>query len=295
MNYAVVIVTCNRLELLKECVASVEAQTYPVSKVVIVNNASSDGTAQYLDSLDEKYIVLHQQTNLGGAGGFQLGIGCAAELPDIDYVLIIDDDAMISPDYIRFCDEYLSAHAGCPAVSGTVMTDGQIQLNHRRVISNALIFSEKNVPLSAYQRDTFVYRLSTFCGLMIRQSEIRKIGLPKAEYFISYDDTEYSMRLPQIVNINAATLNHKTKLTQDNSTFYGRMNWRTYYIHRNRYDLIKSHCSKLSSYLVPLESAVFMLGAVLAGRKDMVPILKAACEDGYRGNLGKNPKYLPGK
>ena len=45
-DYAVVVVTYNRLELLKECLEQVENQTIPAKKVIVVNNASTDGTEQ---------------------------------------------------------------------------------------------------------------------------------------------------------------------------------------------------------------------------------------------------------
>lgn len=47
-DYAVVVVTYNRLELLKECLKQVENQTVPAQKIIVVDNASTDGTAEYL-------------------------------------------------------------------------------------------------------------------------------------------------------------------------------------------------------------------------------------------------------
>ena len=53
-DYAVVVVTYNRLELLKECLERVENQTAPAGKIIVVNNASADGTAEYLRKYKEK-------------------------------------------------------------------------------------------------------------------------------------------------------------------------------------------------------------------------------------------------
>ena len=76
-DYAVVIVTYNRELLLRECVRQVEQQTVSASKIIIVNNASTDGTRQYLKELSRKnsvYQIIECSQNLGGAGGFARGI-----------------------------------------------------------------------------------------------------------------------------------------------------------------------------------------------------------------------------
>ena len=76
-DYAVVVVTYNRLELLKECLKQVENQTVPAKRIIVVNNASTDGTAEYLRECKEKnkqYRTITCMENLGGAGGFAKGI-----------------------------------------------------------------------------------------------------------------------------------------------------------------------------------------------------------------------------
>ena len=66
------IVTYNRLPLLKEAIQKVLAQdTSALKHLIVVNSASTDGTHEYLDQLtDPRLIVTHMSENLGGAGGF---------------------------------------------------------------------------------------------------------------------------------------------------------------------------------------------------------------------------------
>ena len=63
-----VIVTYNRVNDLKNCVNSLRRQTYKYFDILVVNNGSTDGTKEFVDSLED-IIVIHQD-NLGGAGGF---------------------------------------------------------------------------------------------------------------------------------------------------------------------------------------------------------------------------------
>ena len=305
-KYSVVIVTYNRLELLKECISCCLKQTMPLHKLIVINNCSTDGTEQYLRQFesDERFVICSQSSNLGGAGGFCEGLKIAAGL-DIDWNLIIDDDAMIAQDYIEKCDALIRKYPNIQACSGTVMTEGKIQQNHRRIIANSMLHLEKNVPLSAYQNKCFRYDLATFCGLMISRRVLLEIGVPKADYFIWYDDTEYSMRLKKyggIVNVNAAKLNHKTILAEeDKKGFFARMNWRTYYGHRNRLDAVRTHCKKVTEFVVIAEFLVFiacgycmqLLPEKRKQGKYIVRLMKDAMHDGYRGKLGKNDKYFP--
>lgn len=306
MKYGVVIVTYNRLELLKECVNQCLNQTVPFERIVIVNNCSTDGTDAYLQrfSEDPRFAISNQTENLGGAGGFRVGLALAQK-EELDWVLIIDDDAMIQTDYIKQCDQMIRRRPNMVACSGTVYTDGKIQTNHRRVVVNQLLWLEKNVPLSAYERKSFHYDLATFCGLMIRGDILLKIGLPKSDYFIWYDDTEYSMRLHKyggIVNINRAHLNHKTVLPSGKQAgFFSRMSWRTYYGHRNRLDAVKTHCRPITTAVIVAETLVFIAcgyGMQLIPQKRkqgryITQMLRDALKDGYRGVLGKNKKYMP--
>ena len=74
MNIFAVIVTYNRLDLLKKCIDAVLYQTQKVKKIIVFNN-STDGTQNYLSSLhSEQIYAIHSKKNVGGAGGFFYGI-----------------------------------------------------------------------------------------------------------------------------------------------------------------------------------------------------------------------------
>ena len=88
---AAVVVTHNRIDLLKQCVAHLENQTCACD-ILIVDNASTDGTAQWLESKPE-LNYRNTGANLGGAGGFNLGMRWAVE-KGYDFVWVMDDDCL---------------------------------------------------------------------------------------------------------------------------------------------------------------------------------------------------------
>ncbi|MHC2595803.1 GT2 family glycosyltransferase [Kluyvera sp. 1366] len=92
MKITALIVTYNRLEKLKKCVAA--ARLLSFHQIVIVNNASTDDTQCWLESIDEPNInILNSDTNDGGAGGFYKGAKWISENCITDWVLFFDDDA----------------------------------------------------------------------------------------------------------------------------------------------------------------------------------------------------------
>lgn len=115
-KYAIVIVTYNRKELLCECLECVQRQRVQASSIIIINNASTDGTGVYLETFSEKnpiVDVINLPQNIGGAGGFAKGIERAVE-KNVECVLLIDDDAMIADDYM---EKITVGKKKCPAIS----------------------------------------------------------------------------------------------------------------------------------------------------------------------------------
>lgn len=303
MNNAVVIVTYNRVELLKECLACVCGQTIPFSRVIVVDNHSTDGTAEFL-AAREDLDVIREPENLGGAGGFYDGLQRASQ-GEYDWVLIIDDDAMIAPDYMEKLLDYANAHTGIYGLAGKVVTEGHIDVSHRRRITNRLLYVESNVASEEYQKESFACDAATFCGLLLQGQKMREIGLPQKGYFLWYDDIEYCLRLQEcggVTVVPAAVLHHKTVLSKEGMVTKGvlhRIGWRQYYGYRNRYDTAKRHLGSLSAWVILWQYRVFwLLSFFMTWKKETreqgrsnQKILHDVIKDCKAGKLGKHPDY----
>ena len=95
--YAVV-VTHNRLPLLQECIQAIQEQTHQVCGIIVVNNGSSDGTAEWL--LGQQKLTVISQPNLGGAGGFNTGIRQARDR-GASWIWCMDDDTIPQADCLE--------------------------------------------------------------------------------------------------------------------------------------------------------------------------------------------------
>lgn len=243
MMYAVVIVTYNRLNLCKECICAVQSQSTAPKYIVVVNNASTDGTSEYLEELrktDTRIYLLQEKDNLGGAGGFYKGIEYASKL-DVDWMIIIDDDAILERDYAEQIFKIQMQNVECHAFAGTVKVEGEIDTYHRKQLSR-IGCRMINIGEEQYKNPFFICDVGSFCGLVVSNDLIKKIGLPYAEYFIFHDDTEYCLRLrkesPCIV-VSEAVLNHKTCVEEEKGS--RRYTWKDYYETRNRIWYTRQH------------------------------------------------------
>lgn len=93
-----VITTHNRLQLLKRAVDSVRAQTYPDIEIIVVDDASNDGTREYCQSvIDIRYIYILSKNSRGGNYARNLGIKAAQG----EYIAFLDDDDAWLPEKIE--------------------------------------------------------------------------------------------------------------------------------------------------------------------------------------------------
>lgn len=192
-----VVVTWNRLALLQESLAAVHGQTHPPAAIVVVDNDSTDGTRELLDSayaVELGLDVVHLRENTGGAGGFAVGMERAlGHHPDL--VWLLDDDTVPTPTAAEELVRAWEDHPGPrPAVlaSRVVWTDGRDHpMNTPRPRPGATAAETA----AAQQVGAVPIRSASFVSLMCDADRVRERGLPVADYFLWNDDFEYSTRL----------------------------------------------------------------------------------------------------
>lgn len=190
---AAIVVTYNRLKLLKENIEALLGLENQLSNIVIINNNSNDGTEEYLNSLSNSlFVIKNSKVNLGGAGGFNYGVKVAFDETDADFFWIMDDDTIPEKDTLVNlinADERLKGNYGY-LCSHVVMEDG----------------TDGNIPQLVGDWTTEVDKglikvsSATFVSLFTKRSVVSELGLPISEFFIWGDDTEYTTRISQKYN-----------------------------------------------------------------------------------------------
>lgn len=288
-----VIVTYNRLEKLKKALSAYDAQTLQPEYILVVDNHSSDGTERFLNQWQKSpsgclRLVIHLTENTGGSGGFYAGLKKALDMP-ADWVWVGDDDAYPAPDCFQKAALFLEGPQPSPvaAVCGSVVTDGQIDTWHRRVLARRFgLFYERQIPAGQYEKP-FEINFLSYVGSLLNRDSLKAAGLPKRDFFIAYDDSEHSIRLNQagkILCLPEITVWHDTTEPAE-----GKRSWKRYYSMRNKLYSYKKHYGKAQAALL----ACYYL---LKNMRDPVlwRLTAAAAADACRGRLGIHKKYRPG-
>ncbi|MEO5711519.1 MAG: glycosyltransferase [Nocardioidaceae bacterium] len=190
-----VVVTWNRRDLLLESLAALRGQTHPPAEIVVVDNASTDGTTEMLRRDGDGLQVVHLTRNIGGAGGFAAGIERALT-HEPDLVWLLDDDTVPTETAAERLVAAWTGFAGSerPAVlaSRVVWIDGRDHpMNTPRTKPGA-----SAVELAAARGvGCLPIRSASFVSIMCDVGRVRERGLPVADYFLWNDDFEYSTRL----------------------------------------------------------------------------------------------------
>jgi GT2 family glycosyltransferase len=190
-----VVVTWNRRDLLREALAAVESQTHRPAEVVVVDNASTDGTAETLARDFAHLEVVRLTTNTGGAGGFAAGIERALTLgPDL--IWLLDDDTVPTRTALERLATTWSTYPSRPRpavlASRVVWTDGR---DHPMNTPRTKPGATRGERRAAESLGALPIRSASFVSVLCDADVVRERGLPVADYFLWNDDFEYSTRL----------------------------------------------------------------------------------------------------
>jgi rhamnopyranosyl-N-acetylglucosaminyl-diphospho-decaprenol beta-1,3/1,4-galactofuranosyltransferase len=189
-----VVVTFNRLPLLTALLERL-GETAGLDEVLVVDNASTDGTGEWLARTSEGRDDVHSRvltTNTGGAGGFHEGLAWALER-GADLVWLMDDDGLPDLD----CLPLLLRHAGELDFWGPVVVDQDHpdELVFPIRLPGGIRTAHRVAEVEAAATDGLLADVVIpFNGVLVTRALVEEIGLPREEFFIWGDDHEYRLR-----------------------------------------------------------------------------------------------------
>lgn len=250
---AAVVVTHDRLDKLTVTVGRLLAQ--PLDHVIVVDNASRDGTAAWLDGLSDPRLIVHRcPANLGGAGGFSMGMQIARDRTTAEWFVLMDDDGRPQPGAIaafRALDL-----ARWDAIGAAVFhPDGRICEMNRPYRNpfwhpGAFLRTLARLPLGRgragfhladadYHADAPILPvdMSSFVGLFLSRAALERTGLPDPRLFIYGDDQLYTLTMRRhglrIGFAPQVAFDHDTTAQQGQSGVVLRPMWKVFYMYRN--------------------------------------------------------------
>jgi GT2 family glycosyltransferase len=291
---AAIVVAFNRKKLLSECLDGLLRQTLPLDAIYVIDNASTDGTSEYLEEkgyLAEpaiRYIRLTK--NGGGAGGFYHGVKAAFEA-GFDWLWLMDDDTEPESDALRLMDP-LKQFSEVVAISNQ-----KVDAQGRETLDGLRMFPGQNPESLPYP----LVKFSSFVGILIRGTAVKHIGFPRPEFFIHDDDLEYCLRLRKIGQIALAKgsrVMHKEEGRQITPKKFLGFHYlpkdihaycMNYFGHRNSTIARRAHDTFLARHLLPLRRFILAAAAILfvdkTDRLRRFEILLHAFWDGFHENF----------
>ena len=245
MRVASVVVTYNRKKLLGECLTGLLNQSKPLDAIYIIDNNSDDGTQEYLTDqgflANPRIIYKLLPTNTGGAGGFNAGIQLALA-GDFDWLWLMDDDVEPLCDALENLLSY-SKDANCIHGHRLEPDGGILEWGG---MFDAERIAVKKIPTPKWKEGDYAFlevSVGCFEGMLIATTLARKIDLPLADLFITWDDTYYGYQAAcrgKVIYANVLSLKRKRNVEKFKSQFgkiYALSSFAAFFHYRNRFFL----------------------------------------------------------
>lgn len=199
----IVVVNWNGKHHLKECLDSLLSITYPIYKVVVVDNGSNDGSCEFLKSHYINIHLIRNEKNLGFAQGNNCGIQFALSL-GADYIVLLNNDTCVEPDFLNHLVQRGEEDREIGVLGGKVLMYSNPRIiNSTGVNLNQLAygwdrdFGEEVLKINRGGGEVLAV---TGCLMVIKKKVFEEIGLLDPKFFAYYEDIDFCIRVWKYTN-----------------------------------------------------------------------------------------------
>ena len=289
----------NSKDLLPGQIEALLRQTRPVQEIIVVDNASTDGTRTMLADRFPQITVLPLNENVGMAGAWAAGISYAALQKGHGWVWTFDDDSVPGGDSLATLLDGIRSMEG---MEGEVGVIAPMPVHKESGKSYPPLFWRDGFvrPSEGQMREPLWFAdMVIASGSLVRRELVERIGLPRADFFMDFFDFEYCLRARshgyKIAVINRAILDHKignareVQLAGHSRLWPAYPPWREYYVSRNiAYAVWRLYPSAGAKRFALWHLTRHAAGVLLFGSKKLECLQKMAQGflDGRRASLG---------
>jgi len=185
-----------------ECIASLQRSSFPLRDIIVLDQASADGSGQRLADrykYDNQIMVIFNEVNYGFAKGANIGIKLALN-KGADFVFLINNDTIVSEDCIRRLVEILKLDSMGAAAGPAIMyysSPGKIWQagGFFSKLRMGVVVPGKGKELHDIDQSASRATFLTGCALLIRRCTFERVGFFDTSYFFYGEDVDYSLRI----------------------------------------------------------------------------------------------------
>ncbi len=296
----VIIVTWNKKKDVLSLLAQLKTIDYPADRlsIIVVDNASSDGTVRAIETRHRDIRILQNDENLGGAGGFNAGMRWTlANHPQTDYLWLLDNDVCVDPGALNELVRVLEKHPRA-ALCGSRIMDVDHR-DHLIEVGAFIDYRQGDVRRHEPHPERFRIPNAVFkvdyvaaCSLLARVTMVKKIGVWHEAFFIYWDDMEWGARFNaagyDVLAANGSIVYHPSWVgrTADQTAI-----WRNYYRSRNSLWFFNHYGSGIRRRLLLCKMVTryckFALSSAINAANGLSRAFVRGVEDFFSNDFGK--------
>lgn len=195
---AIVVLNFNGKDCLLGCLRSLEDLRYEAKEIIVVDNASEDGSLELARERFPRFTYIRNETNLGFAGGMNTGIR-EALAHGAEWCWLFNYDARARENSLSILMEYAGKHPEASLLSpwvwdrkGKRLWFAKGNISFLRMRTNHVRPNEKERCQEAYPSEYLAG-----CALLIKKDVIETIGTLDERFFLYYEDADYCLRASQ--------------------------------------------------------------------------------------------------
>jgi GT2 family glycosyltransferase len=195
----VIVLNWNGKEDTLDCLESLRRTNYDNYKVVLVDNGSEDDSVAAVRAKFPEVEIVETGKNLGFAGGNNVGINHAMKA-GADYVFLINNDTTVDPDYLKALVDAAEADPMVGSAGSKILYYNEperIWFAGGKI--NWLRNKGEHIGLDELDRgqydETREVGYLTGCSLLVKREVVEKVGMLSDDYFLYYEDADYSLRI----------------------------------------------------------------------------------------------------
>ncbi|MBI2462644.1 MAG: glycosyltransferase family 2 protein [Candidatus Spechtbacteria bacterium] len=317
----IVTINWNNPQETLECLKSLSGVSYDRKRIFVVDNGSSDDSVEVLSAQQQalNFTFVESKENTGFSGGCNIGMRKALEDNDISYILFLNNDTTVAPDFL---DKMIEVAEGdkaggmwAPVIYYSARPDeiwfaggklrwmrvSQIGEHVIRFATRSSVFAKQSfrptrgeIPFiyNANKSDYFETEFITGCAMLARRKVAQRVGEWDERFFLYFEDVDYSLRAKdlgwKLHIIPSAKIWHKVSATALGKVGSPKI---LYYHHRNGMLITKLHgpfwANVYKHYWAAAKVKLQLLKILLGINREQSRAIIRGITDYYKGNWGK--------